>query len=329
MTEETWRLEAENRVRNLMWTVSGDYSLDTKLDMDSFERSRYISLYDAVKQGAFAKYFDKNALALYVVKKQFLGAEAGPLMTLAQTAVDLAVHKRAEAERSGVADLRLRAFHDVIELGDFKSLSESMAGRVKYTVMRQALDPGYQTTKKLMEAAAEMHGLEHAETTMDIIRAVDHLYNQLFDQTFEKRQGDLEEVLSVSLEELAEYGWKDFLKDLAVEESFEDYMRRISQKMLQTGEEEEAKENTPPVTRVVKVSEEDLKKVYSYVELNFGKSYLTPLEQARADQKLCRGAHVDCSLYYTEGILRNPVKNNYQYQYAKRQAEEKDRKSVV
>ena len=34
-----------------------------------------------MKQGAFAKYFDKNALALYVVKKQFLGAEAGPLMT--------------------------------------------------------------------------------------------------------------------------------------------------------------------------------------------------------------------------------------------------------
>ena len=325
MTEETWKLEAENRVRNLMWTVSGDYSLDTKLDMDSFERSRYISLYDAVKQGAFAKYFDKNALALYVVKKQFLGAEAGPLMTLAQTAVDLAVHKRAGAERSGVADLRLRAFHDVIELGDFRSLSESMAGRVKYTVMRQALEPGYQTTKKLMEAAEELHGLEHAETTMDIIRAVDHLYNQLFDQAFEKRQGDLEEVLSVSLEELAEYGWKDFLKDLAVEESFEDYMRRVSQKMLQTGEEEEAKENTPPVTRVVKVSEEDLKKVYSYVELNFGRSYLTPLEQARADQKLCRGAHVDCSLYYTEGILRNPVKNNYQYQYAKRQAEENRR----
>ncbi|MEI3176339.1 MAG: hypothetical protein V8S96_07730 [Lachnospiraceae bacterium] len=220
MTEETWKLEAENRVRNLMWTVSGNYSLDTKLDMDSFERSKYISLYDAVKQGAFAKYFDKNALALYVVKKQFLGAEAGPLMTLAQTAVDMAVHKRAEAERSGVADLRLRAFHDVIELGDFRAFSESMAGRVKYTVMKQALEPGYTTTKKLTEAAEELHGLEYARTTMDIIRAVDHLYNQLFDQTFERRQGDLEEVLSVTPEELAEFGWKDFLKDLAVEESF-------------------------------------------------------------------------------------------------------------
>ena len=46
-------------------------------------------------------------------------------------------------------------------------------------------------------------------------------------------------------------------------------MRRVSQRILQTGEDEEPKEEMPAVTRVVKVSEEDLKKVYSYVELNF------------------------------------------------------------
>ena len=28
--------EAENRIRNLMWTVSGDYALDVKLDLASF-----------------------------------------------------------------------------------------------------------------------------------------------------------------------------------------------------------------------------------------------------------------------------------------------------
>ncbi|MGN0986850.1 MAG: nitric oxide reductase activation protein, partial [Otoolea sp.] len=28
--------------------------------------------------------------------------------------------------------------------------------------------------------------------------------------------------------------------------------------------------------------------------------------------------HSDCSLYFTEGILKNPVKRNYQYEYAKR-----------
>ena len=62
--ENEYQMEIENRVRNLMWTVSGDYSLDVELDVDSFQKSRYISLYDAIKQGAFARYFDKDALAL-------------------------------------------------------------------------------------------------------------------------------------------------------------------------------------------------------------------------------------------------------------------------
>ena len=33
---------------------------------------------------------------------------------------------------------------------------------------------------------------------------------------------------------------------------------------------------------------------------------------------MCRDIHSDCSLYFTEGILKNPVKRNYQYEYAKR-----------
>ena len=56
--------EAENRIRNLMWTVSGDYRLDTKLDLESWRRSKYISLYDAVKQGAFARFFDREGREL-------------------------------------------------------------------------------------------------------------------------------------------------------------------------------------------------------------------------------------------------------------------------
>ena len=33
---------------------------------------------------------------------------------------------------------------------------------------------------------------------------------------------------------------------------------------------------------------------------------------------MCRDIHSDCSLYFTEGILKSPVKRNYQYEYAKR-----------
>ena len=68
-TQEEYRYELENRMKNLLWTVSGDYELDVQLDLNSFQRSKYISLYDAVKQGAFARYFSKDDLGLYLVKK--------------------------------------------------------------------------------------------------------------------------------------------------------------------------------------------------------------------------------------------------------------------
>ncbi len=324
--EHEYQAEVQNRVRNLMWTVSGDYSLDIRLDVESFEKSRYISLYDAVKQGAFARYFDKDALALYVVKKTFLGADERNLMLFAQTCVDAAVYRRAVQERPGVADIRRRAFSDTIEF-DYRRLTESLAGMLKFTMMKKTLDPAYRTTRKLEEAAASVQALEEASDTMDIIRTVDGLYNRLLDQTFEQKSGTLEEVLSVTLEELAEYGWRDFLKDTASEESFDDYMRRLSQSMTRTAEEEqeEKEDKRDRPAHVVKVTEEDLKKVYSYVELNFGKSYLNPLESRRLNYRLCRGPHADCSLYFTEGILKNPVRNNYQYQYALRQTEQNRR----
>ena len=71
--------EIENRIRNLMWTISGDYDLDTKPDVTSFYKSKYISIYDAIKQGAFSRFFDKDAFALYLLKKVYLGADESQL----------------------------------------------------------------------------------------------------------------------------------------------------------------------------------------------------------------------------------------------------------
>ena len=68
------RLELENRIKNLLWTVSGDYTLEMKPDVSLFLRSKSIALYDGIKQGAFARYYDKNLMGLYLVKKIFLQA---------------------------------------------------------------------------------------------------------------------------------------------------------------------------------------------------------------------------------------------------------------
>lgn len=48
---EDYKMELENRIRNLLWTVSGDYTLDVKPDVSLFLRSKEIALYDGIKQG--------------------------------------------------------------------------------------------------------------------------------------------------------------------------------------------------------------------------------------------------------------------------------------
>ena len=39
---EDYKMELENRIRNLLWTVSGDYTLDVKPDVSLFLRSNRV-----------------------------------------------------------------------------------------------------------------------------------------------------------------------------------------------------------------------------------------------------------------------------------------------
>ena len=162
--------------------------------------------------------------------------------------------------------------------------------------------------------------LREAPDTMTVIRKIDQCYNAWVDPDFEARRGDLSQVLAVTMEELAEYDWRDYLSEEMYEDNFEAYLEKISRQMTQTaaseGEKERKKAQAP---RVQRVSEEDLKKVYSYIELNFGKTYLNPVEEKRLNFQLCKGIHGDCGLYFTDGILANPVRRNYQLEYARKQ----------
>ena len=67
---------------------------------------------------------------------------------------------------------------------------------------------------------SEMDGygrkLDKAENTMDIIKVTDQLYNEVVDPYFERQHGNLEKVLAVTLEELAEFSWQDYLDEEAL-----------------------------------------------------------------------------------------------------------------
>lgn len=314
--------EIENRIRNLYWTVSGNYGENIKLDTVSFSRSPWVSLYDAVKQGAFSRYFDRNAFGLYLVKKLYYGADEQALTNVAQLAVDSAVYKKISAERKGVAEIRKKAFSDLLDY-DFTRLASYYLGQIKICMMQQAVRGQTGHEQAMMQQALDMlAGLRDTEDTMEIIRVTDAMYNWLVDPYFEKNHGDLEKVLAVTMEDLQEFNWKDYLEEEAAEEDLTQVLNQVNQAVAQTGEVPSEEEKKETRMKRVLVDAEAAEKMYSYIELNYGRSYLSAGEQKRLNRSLCRGAHADCSLYFTDGILSNMVKRNYQSEYARRSKSE-------
>lgn len=310
--------EIENRIRNLCWTISGDYSLNLKLDTASYQKSPYISLYDAVKQGAFSKYFDREAFGLYLVKKLYYGADEQPLTNLAQLCVDSAIYRKVIRERKGVQEIRKKAFEDIMEY-DFSRLVSSFIGQIRLAVMQEAVRGPAMMQERIGKAVKRLKSLEETWDTMELIRAVDELYNWLVDPHFEVNHGPLEKVLAVTMEDLKEFNWRDYLEEEALEEDFNQYLSRMSDAVTRTQEQEkEPEKKRQNQIRKVLVDEEAAAKMYSYIELNYGRSYLSQGEQERLNRSLCRGAHADCSLYFTDGILSNMVRRNYQSEYARR-----------
>ena len=286
---EERQLEIANRMKNIIWTVCGDYTLEAKPDVEGFLKSKYIALYDGIKQGAFAKYFEKETLSMYLVKKVYLGAREDALVAIAQLCIEKAVGNRIARERKGVASIQKKAYAYVLD-HEMDTLVRSEFGRLQLAMMRQVLTGDRRCEEKIRKQLDRIEPLEEAVDTMEVIRTIDACYNAWVDPGFEQMHGNLEQM---------------------------------SKQMTATGqnhaEEKEEKEDSSKKRKIVRVSEEDLKKVYTYIELNFGKTYLSPLEEKKINFQLCRGIHADCGLYFTDGILANPVKRNYQLEYAKKQ----------
>ena len=260
---EAFHLEAENRIRNLMWTVSGDYTLDIKPDLAAFRKSKYIALYDAVKQGAFSKYFDQDALSMYIVKKVYLSANNKQLMTLSQLCVDAAIYRKISRERRGIEEIRRLAFQDIMD-HDMNDLTQTFLGQVELRIIADFLRGGYKSVHRIEETAVQIDALENATDTMDIIRTIDQIYNSTIEPDFEKKNGSLEEVLAVTIEELREFNWQDFLEEEMYEDMLDKYVKNVSQSITHITDLEKRQERRRSHTQgqqIVTVDPEALKRL--------------------------------------------------------------------
>ena len=383
---QDYQLELENRIRNLLWTISGDYTQQMKPDVSLFLRSKDIALYDGIKQGALAKFFDKDFLGMYLVKKIFMGADEAALTFVSQLCIEEAIGERICEQRPGIWEMQRKACEDILdqEYETMPSAADKL-GYLRVNLLRRRIDRGGNTSLKkknlqddsrseeksadsventdvsngIITGNADVSngriagnadasnktitnitenkqkdrkhkGIYHyidlisgaAETTdtMSLIRIIDTVYNEVADPDFSQK-ATLEQVLAVTMEDLTEFDWHDYLSEEMYEDALESYMEQLTSNvagMENADVTREMEEERQSKQKITVLPPEALEKAHTYVELNFGKTYLSELEEKRMNQLMCRDIHSDCSLYFTEGILKSPVKRNYQYEYAKR-----------
>ena len=337
---QDYQLELENRIRNLLWTISGDYTQQMKPDVSLFLRSKDIALYDGIKQGALAKFFDKDFLGMYLVKKIFMGADETALTFVSQLCIEEAIGDRICQERPGIWEMQRRACEDILdqEYERMPSAADKL-GYLRVNMLRRRIDRGKQgaaVSKKVAEDSASLSasdrskgiyhyinmiaGASDVKDTMSLIRMIDTVYNEVADPDFSQKT-TLEQVLAVTVEDLTEFDWRDYLSEEMYEDALESYMEQLTSNaagMENANVTQEMEEERQTKHKIKVVPPEALEKAHTYVELNFGKTYLNEMEEKRMNQLMCRDIHGDCSLYFTEGILKNPVRRNYQYEYTKR-----------
>lgn len=383
---QDYQLELENRIRNLLWTISGDYTQQMKPDVSLFLRSKDIALYDGIKQGALAKFFDKDFLGMYLVKKIFMGADEAALTFVSQLCIEEAIGERICEQRPGIWEMQRKACEDILdqEYETMPSAADKL-GYLRVNLLRRRIDRGGNTSLKKKnlqddsrseEKSADsventdvsngiitgnadvsngriagntdasnktitnitenkqkdrkykgiyhyidlISGAAEVTDTMSLIRIIDTVYNEVADPDFSKK-ATLEQVLAVTMEDLTEFDWHDYLSEEMYEDALESYMEQLTSNvagMENVDVTREMEEERQSKQKITVLPPEALEKAHTYVELNFGKTYLSELEEKRINQLMCRDIHSDCSLYFTEGILKSPVKRNYQYEYAKR-----------
>lgn len=326
---EDHRLEIENRIKNLFWTVSGDYHLDIKADIYTFAKSENLALYDAMKQGAFAKFFDLKELSLYLAKKTYLNAKKAPLMELTQLCIDCAVYARMNQERHGTNSIREKAFYDYLALTKNRT-QESIFSKARTIIMKRYLKEPFDASKELLDIVNQIEALEYAKNTAEIIAVIDKLYNTYFDIQFEEKHGSLKRVLEVKPLELFGFLDQDFLTDAQMEKILGKFLKQQGRDVFRLEIKQSNQKKEKSLSDLVEQvqfqcneepSLEKEKKMKDYVALTYGASYYSELEQKRQNTLLCKGIHRGCKLHFTDGVLRSTDKKHYQYRMHQMQYE--------
>lgn len=303
----------ENRLQNLLWTVSGDYNCDVKINPADLQKSPEIAFYNMILQGAFQKYFDAEVFETYMQKKIQYGAEPSVLFLISKLCIDSAVCQKVCAERKGIENIRRKAFRETLKKDAFR-FSHTDWDYLEYCYLEFQL---YQKIRnpRLQPLLLKIAALSHTNSIKDVCKCIDEVYHTAYEKGFAKYfKGISKDTngLQSGTEDSEETKEQDNL--ISEEDTVNIFSGHVDAQ--DNGKQDKS---TARLLSLDKQSSEHLEK---YIELNYGKSILPPNEKSRLQKQMCTGIHEDCRLHITKGVLHNQTENNAKTDYVKRIKEE-------
>lgn len=302
----------ENRLQNLLWTVSEDYSADVAINPSDLQKSPYIAFYNMIRQGAFQKYFDTEFFDAYMDAKIRDRAEPSVLLLISELCIDSAVHVRVCNERKGIENIRRKAFREVLKKDSFR-FSHTDWDYLEYCYLQFQLYEKM-VNSRLQPLILKICALSHADSVKEICDCIDEVYHTAYEKGFAEQFHGIRRDVDGLQSCLEDFDETEEEKIDSNEETINIFSGHVD--VQDNGKKDKSR------VKLLLLDRESSKHLEKYIELNYGKSILPPEEKKRLQAHVCTGIHADCRIHITKGVLHNTAETNAKTDYVKRIKEE-------
>jgi len=319
--------ELKNRLNNMAWTIAGSY--DDDID-DSFAAegvSSEIALFYAAKAGARKRYIEWDLIKKYVNYKKNSGSDIETVLGLIELCSDVMVEEKLFAERPGMEEIRNEAYAQILERFIRIHLNSPIE-KARYALVLDKMGKSAAFDSLTLRLLKDIKECSHVKETREIILHAEKLYNKYFANLTADNM--IEEEFIQKVEDFdwqdvdssfADFLFEELFKDDEIDEQVEQSVEQMSGAFLIESLGELKSDPLTSKAQVVYVDEETAEKIYNKIEYYYGKSYLSPEEVTRLQQKICTDIHLGCRVHFTEGVLRTKSENLFQVKLASRHKE--------
>lgn len=315
--------EFENRVKNLAWTISGNYNKDIFIS-EEYYGSKNIELYIAIMSGARYKYVKWDEVEKYLSNRISKGYDSKIIIGLVQVILNKMVEEKLINDRPGIKDIRKEAYKDILD--KLKLIyKDDLIQKIKYVFMLEGMGKHPVIDGISLKVVNSIKSIDLNQSIIETLNDIDKIYLQFFRVEVDRNKNGKENYIEKNIESNIST-FSDFMYEELYEkdksELIKNEINKLSPKMLIEGSIEANENiNSNSNDRIIYIDKESLDKIYRKMEYYYGKSYLSKSEVKKIESRNCRKIHEGCRVHFTDGVLRSKCENTAKVKYVIRQKE--------